>query len=92
VVKPGEFVFAAAYLEHGHINGQCDHLIAAGGELKWVYDADPAKLAAFVAKRPTVRVARSFDEILDDPEVRLVTAAAIPCDRAAIGFRVMRAG
>lgn len=92
VVKPGEFVFAAAHLEHGHIYGQCNGLLEAGAELKWVYDADPAKVAAFRQKFPAVQVARSLDEILADSAVQLVAAAAIPNERGAIGGRVMDAG
>ena len=92
VVKPGEFIFAAAYLEHGHINGQCNGLLEAGAELKLVYDADPKKVEAFRAKYPQAKAARSFDEILADPAVKLVAAAAIPSERGAIGCRVMLAG
>jgi predicted dehydrogenase len=92
VVNPGDFVFAAAHLEHGHIYGQCNGLTEAGAVLKWVYDPDPAKVDAFRTKFPAVRVARSFDEILADPDVRLVAAAAVPCDRGPIGCRVMEAG
>ena len=33
VVKPGEFVFAAVGLDHGHIGGMCNGLIEAGGTL-----------------------------------------------------------
>ncbi len=92
VVQPGEFIFAAAFLEHGHIYGQCNGLLEAGAELKWVYDADPKKVETFLAKFPQARVARSFDEILADPAVQLVAAAAVPSERGAIGCRVMRAG
>jgi len=92
VVKPGEFAFAAAHLEHGHIYGQCNGLLEAGAELKWVYDPDPKKVEAFCAKYPQARAARSLDEILADPDVRLVAAAAVPCDRGALGGRVMGAG
>jgi predicted dehydrogenase len=92
VVKPGEFVFAAAHLDHGHIYGQCNGLIEAGAELKWVYDPDPKKVEAFVGKFPHVKVARSFDEILDDAPVKLVAAAAVPCDRGPLGCRVLEAG
>lgn len=91
VVRPGEFVFAATHLEHGHIYGQCNGLLEAGAELRWVYDPDPAKIGAFTAKHPGVKVARSFDEVLDDPAVQLVAAAAIPSERGDIGCRVMRA-
>jgi len=92
VVKPGEFGFAAAYLDHGHIYGQCNGLLEAGAELKWVFDADPKKVAAFVEKYPAVKVARSFDEVLADPAVKMVAAAAVPNERGAIGCRVMKAG
>ncbi len=92
VVGGRDFVFAAAFLEHGHIYGQCNGLVEAGAVLKWVYDADPAKVAAFTKAYPQVRVARSFEEILADDEVRLVAAAAVPCDRGPIGCRVLRAG
>jgi predicted dehydrogenase len=92
VVKPGEFAFAAAHLEHGHIYGQCNGLLEAGAELKWVYDADPKKVEAFTAKFPQAKVARSLDEILADPAIKLLAAAAVPCERGALGCRVMEAG
>ena len=92
VVKAGEFGFAAAHLDHGHIYGQCNGLLEAGADLKWVFDPDPKKVEAFVAKYPQAKVARSLDEILADGAVKLVTAAAIPCDRGPIGCRVMEAG
>ncbi len=92
VVKPGEFVFAAAHLDHGHIYGQCNGLLEAGADLRWVFDPDPAKVDAFRARHPQVRAARALDEILADPEVRLVAAAAVPCDRGPLGCRVMEAG
>jgi predicted dehydrogenase len=92
VVQAGEFAFAAAHLDHGHIYGQCNGLLEAGADLKWVFDPDPAKVAAFVAKYPQAKVARALDEILADGAVQLVTAAAVPCDRGPIGCRVMEAG
>ena len=92
VVVPGEFVFAAAHLDHGHIYNQTQGLLEAGATLAWVYDPDPAKVAKFTARFPAARVARSLDEILADPAVRLVAAAAIPCDRGPLGCRVLRAG
>jgi len=92
VVKPGEFVFAAAHLDHGHIFGQCNGLCEAGGSLKWVYDPDPEKVQTFLKANPQAQVARSLEEILDDPAVHLVAAAAIPNRRGPLGCRVMRAG
>jgi predicted dehydrogenase len=92
VVKPGEFVFAAAHFDHGHINGQCSALTAAGGTLKWAYDPDPKKLEPFLRRFPQAKAASSLDQILEDKEVKLVTAAAVPSDRGPIGCRVMEAG
>ena len=92
VVKPGEFIFAAAHLDHGHIYGQCNGLLEAGGELKWIYDPDPEKVEAFRTRFPQARAARTLDEILADKNVRLVAAAAVPCDRGPLGCRVMEAG
>jgi len=92
VVKSGEFIFAASHLDHGHINGQCNGLLEAGATLKWVYDSDPIKVKAFLDRFPQAKAARSFDEILADPEVKLVAAAAVPCHRGALGCQVMHAG
>ena len=92
VVKPGEFTFAAAHLDHGHIVGQCNGLLEAGAELKWVFDPDEKKVTDFRTKFPQAKVARSLDEILDDPGVKLIASAAVPCDRGPLGSRVMKAG
>jgi predicted dehydrogenase len=88
----GTFRFAAAHLDHAHIYEQCRGLIAAGAEIGWVYDPEPARVAAFRSQFPQARAARSLAEILDDPAIRLVTAAAVPSERAALGCRVLRAG
>jgi predicted dehydrogenase len=92
VVQPGEFVFAAAFLDHGHIYGQTNGLKDAGGTLKWVYDSDPAKVSAFIEKHPEANVADSYDQILDDPGTKMIASAAVPSERAAIGFQCMEAG
>jgi predicted dehydrogenase len=92
VVKPGEFMVAAVRLEHGHIYGMCNGLTEAGATLKWVYDPDPKKTEALRAKHPGARAARSLDEVLADPEVRLVAAAAVTSERGPLGCQVMEAG
>jgi predicted dehydrogenase len=92
VCEKGEFVVAAAHLDHGHIYGQCNGLVEAGAEIRWVYDPDPAKVQAFMAEYPGVKAARSLDEVLDDPAVGLVASAAVPSARGPLGCRVLRAG
>ena len=92
VVKPGEFVFAATALDHGHIYGMCNGLLAAGATLKAVYDPDPKKVEDFLKKYPGTPVEDSLEALLDDPELHMIAAAAIPNRRCELGIRVMEAG
>lgn len=92
VVKPGEFVFAAAALDHGHIYGMCNGLIEAGADLKWVWDPDPAKVDKFVQQYPQVQVAPSLETLLNDPQVQMIAGAGIPSERCPLGLKVMAAG
>ena len=92
VVKPGEFAFAAVALEHGHIYGQCQGLSEAGGECRYVWDADAAKVAKFQEKYPQAQALRSLEEVLEKQDIQLVTAAAIPSDRGPLGCRVLDSG
>lgn len=92
VVEKGEFTFSVIGLDHGHIYGMCNGLMEAGAVLKSVYDPDPDKVAEFVEKFPDVLVAPDEAAILGDDEVQMVAGAAIPCDRCALGLRVMSAG
>jgi predicted dehydrogenase len=92
VVRPGEFKFAAMHLDHGHIYGQCNGLIEAGGELVAVYDPDPARVKQFIATYPQAKVVDDPRRILEDTSIRLVAAAAVPCDRGPLGCRVMEHG
>jgi predicted dehydrogenase len=92
VCNPGEFPIAAVALDHGHIYGQCNALTDAGAELRWVYDPDPEKVVAFQTRFPQVRIAPTLEHILDDPDIALVAAAAVPSERGALGCRVMESG
>lgn len=92
VVKEGEFTFAVIGLEHGHIGGMCNGLMEAGAALKWIYDPDPNKVDAYLAKYPQAKRARSEAEILSDSEVHLVAGATVTSERCALGLRVMDAG
>jgi len=92
VVNPGEFVIAAIALDHGHIYGMCNGLLEAGATLKWVYDRDIKKAEAFKNAYPQVTIAASEEEILNDPEVKLVCGAAETWKRCELGIRVMEHG
>ena len=92
VVENGEFPFAAVALDHGHIYGQCKGLTEAGGELRYVFDPDPEKVEKFRKTFPQAQPLPSLDAVLDAPEIKLVTAAAVPSERGPLGLRVMDAG
>jgi predicted dehydrogenase len=92
VCRPGEFKFAAVALDHGHIFGQCNGLVEAGGELRWVFDPDPQKVEGFRKKFPQAAVAQSLEQVLEDQEIQLIAAAAVPSERGSLGVKVMRAG
>lgn len=92
VVASGEFYYAAMALDHGHIYGMCNGLSEAGAELKWVYDPDPQKMGKLLQQYPYAKAASSEEEILSDPEVRLIAAAAVPSERGPLGIRVLESG
>lgn len=92
VVKNGEFVFSAVRLDHGHIYGMCNGLTEAGATLKYVYDPDPKKVAAFLKAFPQAKAAASEEEVLQDAETQLIAGAAITSERCALGLRAMDAG
>ncbi|MBR3557153.1 MAG: Gfo/Idh/MocA family oxidoreductase [Oscillospiraceae bacterium] len=92
VVKPGEFLFSAAHLDHGHIYGMVGALIEAGGTLKSVYDPQPERLAKFLKTYPQAEAVPSEEALLADPETILVAGAHITSERGPFGCRVMAAG
>ncbi|MDQ0338615.1 putative dehydrogenase [Caldalkalibacillus uzonensis] len=92
VVSHGEFPFAALGLDHGHIYGMCNGLMEAGATLAAVYDSDPEKVKQFTARYPGVKVASSEEEILQNPDIKLVASACIPVDRCDLGLRVLDHG
>ncbi len=92
VVQPGEFVFSAVRLDHGHIYGMCNGLTEAGATLKYVWDPDEKKVAAFLKVFPQARAARSEEEALEDAETRMIAGAAVTSERCALGLRSMACG
>ncbi len=92
VVQPGEFMFAAVGLDHAHVGGMTNGLLEAGGTLKYIYDPDPKKMDRYKKLFPQAALARSEEEVLEDPEVHLVASACITSERCALGLRVMDAG
>lgn len=92
VVRPGEFIFSAIALDHGHIFGMCNGLLEAGAGLKYVYDPDPNKVDHFLAVYPQARAAQNKEQVLADPETRLIASAAVTNQRCKLGLETMEAG
>ena len=92
VVKPGEFVFSVIGLDHNHIYGMTNGLLEAGATLRYVYDPDPEKVAAYRLTFPQAQAAESEEQVLSDKETKLVAGACVTSERAALGIRVMKAG
>jgi len=93
-VEPGEFPFAVAFPEHPHIHQQTEGLLNAGGTLKWIYAPDEMRSSEFLHRyaHTKVKAASSIEQILQDPSIKLVAAAAIPNERGPLGCLVMEAG
>ncbi len=89
---PPPLRFAAIGLNHGHIYMQIDILLEAGAQLVSYYAVEPELAAAYGQAYPQATLARSAEEILEDPSIQLIINAGIPCERAALGIRVMQHG
>ena len=84
--------FGVMGLNHGHIYGQTNLMLRAGGELVSFYAAEPELAEAYQKTYPQAKLARSEAEILEDQSISLVVSAAIPADRAPLGIRAMLHG
>jgi predicted dehydrogenase len=84
--------FAVIGLDHNHVLGMTAAIQRGGGELVCVHSSNAEAVADFQNRFGKVKVARSEDEILNDPSIKLVVAAPIPDQRAPLGIRVMRHG
>ena len=85
--------FACVGLDHRHIYGMTEGMIAAGAHCLGYYTRDSAEpLEGFVKRFPEVpRFERAID-LLKHPEVHLILCAAIPGERAEICIQAMQAG
>jgi predicted dehydrogenase len=79
-------------VNHDHINGMTATVLRGGGELASFFAKEPELAAAFGKRFPQAKLARSEQEILEDPRIQLVASAGIANERAPLGVRVMRHG
>ena len=84
--------FAAIGINHSHIYGQVDCLLAAGAEFVAFHAIEDDLAKAFGEKYPQARRVGDRREILEDRSVQMVLTSAIPGDRAEISIAAMRHG
>ena len=85
--------FAAIGLNHRHINSQVESVNRGGRPA--ASRSTPRNLISPPRSPSGIRsakLARSENEILEDPAIQLVVSAAIPDERAPLGIEVMRHG
>ena len=84
--------FAAIGMNHNHINGQVQTVTRGGGQLVSFYAKEAELAAAFSKRFPDAKLARSEQEILEDPTIQLIVSASIPNERAPLGIKAMEHG
>tara|TARA_R110000868_G_scaffold35190_1_gene126442 strand:+ start:519 stop:1556 length:1038 start_codon:yes stop_codon:yes gene_type:complete len=84
---------AAIGIDHRHIYGQIENMLAVSGELVgWWTEGEPETLDGFVKRFPAAPRASERKVLLEDPTIDLILIAAIPVDRAALAIEAMRHG
>ncbi len=80
-------------IDHGHIFGMLQNLLAQGCTCThWWTDGPAVTEAKFRQTFPQLTQVTDRRWILDDPSVDLILIAAIPADRAALAIEAMEAG
>ena len=84
--------FSVIGINHNHIYGQVRLLLRAGAEFVSFYATEPDLIAEFANAFPQARLSSSTQQVLEDETIQLIVSAAIPCERAPLGIRVMKHG
>jgi predicted dehydrogenase len=92
ITSPNRIKFAVININHSHIYGMTNAIKRGGGELIALYAKEPDLTAAFLKAFPEAKLAKSENEILEDPSIQLVLSSGIPDERAPLGIRVMQHG
>lgn len=87
------FKFAALGLDHRHIYGMAAGMIDAGCSFAGFWtDGNPLPLQGFDKRFPDVPRHVDRQQILDDPEIKLVLLSSAPHTRAELAIEAMRHG
>ena len=83
--------FSVIGIDHRHIFGQVETMLAAGAELV-SFHAAGGLLDWFAEKYPQAKRIEDRDRILEDKSIQLVVGAGIPCERTPLAIDAMRHG
>ena len=85
--------FAAIGLDHRHIYGQAENMLAVGGEfVGWWTEGNPGTLDGFAKRFPDAQRVDDRKILLEDESIDLILIAAIPANRAALAIEAMEHG
>jgi predicted dehydrogenase len=85
--------FGVIGIDHRHIYDQVRSLNEIGGECVGYWTpTEVLTEKGFVERFPSIPRLADKRQLLDDPSIQLITCAAVPRERAAIGVDVMRHG
>src|SRR5690606_27795325 len=84
--------FAAIGINHSHINGQVDCLLAAGAEFVAFHAVEDELAKPFAEKYPQARRVGDKRAILEDGSIQMVLTSAILNERADIAIEAMQHG
>jgi predicted dehydrogenase len=79
-------------MSHDHIYGMIGAVQRGGGEMVAAWAGEDDKLAMFTKRFPDVKIAKTQEEILNDPSVQLVLSSQIANERAPLGVKAMQHG
>ena len=84
--------FGVCGMSHDHIYGMIGAMQRGGGELVAAWGGEDDKIARFKKRFPDVKMVKTQDEIINDPEIQLVLTSQIANERAGICMRAMKTG
>ncbi len=85
--------FAAIGLDHRHIYGQAEHMLAIGEEfVGWWTEGEPTTLEGFLKRFPDIPRVAERATLLDDPSIDLILIADVPVRRADRAIEAMAHG
>ncbi|KZM48785.1 Gfo/Idh/MocA family oxidoreductase [Labrenzia sp. OB1] len=85
--------FGAIGIDHLHIYGMSQNLMAAGGEFAgWWTEGEPKPLQGFLKRFADIPRVPDAQTLFDDPEIEMILISCIPRDRAEWAIKAMEAG